>query len=161
MAISWVIPVRVVQAVLALIVLALTAYGTSIFVGIFFFFFSKYSRRMLTSCAVVNWFDEHTPWFTLDVVNFMLFNGVWTLFIAIPYFALVPVFFPRLAPQPAVLGAEALTMIFWFAGFIALAAWLPPSSQCRTSPCRSLQAATVFGSFEWLVFCSFPNQVLL
>lgn len=37
MAISWVIPVRVVQAVLALIVLALTAYGTSIFVGIFFF----------------------------------------------------------------------------------------------------------------------------
>lgn len=127
MAISWVIPVRVVQAVLALIVLALTAY-------------------------VVNWFDEHTPWFTLDVVNFMLFNGVWTLFIAIPYFALVPVFFPRLAPQPAVLGAEALTMIFWFAGFIALAAWLPPSSQCRTSPCRSLQAATVFGSFEWALF---------
>lgn len=36
MAISWVIPVRVVQAVFALIVLALTAYGTSIFVGFFF-----------------------------------------------------------------------------------------------------------------------------
>lgn len=32
----WVVPVRVVQAVFALIVLALTAYGTSIFVGSFF-----------------------------------------------------------------------------------------------------------------------------
>lgn len=40
-------------------------------------------------------------------------------------------------------------MIFWFAGFIALAVWLPPARFCHGDVCSSLQAATVFGSFEW------------
>lgn len=40
-------------------------------------------------------------------------------------------------------------MIFWFAGFIALGALLPPPRACHGSVCSSLQAATVFGAFEW------------
>lgn len=40
-------------------------------------------------------------------------------------------------------------MIFWFAGFIALGAELPPPRYCHYSTCRALQAVTVFGAFEW------------
>lgn len=81
----------------------------------------------------------------------MLFNGVWTLFIAVPYIALVPRFavLARIHHPYAELAMETVTMIFWFAGFIALGAALPPPRYCNGSVCNSMQAATVFGAFEW------------
>ncbi|WEW56341.1 hypothetical protein PRK78_001784 [Emydomyces testavorans] len=111
---------RAVQAVLAIIVLGLTAYAVSV-------------------------------WWNFDTVNFMLFNGVWTAFVAIPYFILSAMFFPALAHPYAIIAVDAVTMIFWFAGFIALGADLPRPRICVSSPCHSLQAATVFGAFEWYV----------
>ncbi|OJJ69290.1 hypothetical protein ASPBRDRAFT_56986 [Aspergillus brasiliensis CBS 101740] len=117
----WIYPVRVVQAIFAIIVLALSAYYIS--------------------------------WFTYsDTVNFMLFNGIWTAFIATPYLALAPVFFPQLAHNIVIPAVEVITMIFWFAGFIALAVYLPPAEACHWSRCSALQAATVFGAFEWVLF---------
>ncbi|KAL1998013.1 hypothetical protein VTN02DRAFT_204 [Thermoascus thermophilus] len=129
----WVVPVRVVQAVFALIVLALTAY-------------------------VISWSGDGG---SSDAVNFMLFNGVWTLFIATPYLALAPVFFPNITNQFIILLAEALTMIFWFAGFIALAALLPGPGWCsKFGPCRALEAATVFGAFAWALFAATTGVVV-
>ncbi|OOF94432.1 hypothetical protein ASPCADRAFT_208938 [Aspergillus carbonarius ITEM 5010] len=117
----WVYPVRVIQAIFAIIVLGLTAYYIS--------------------------------WFTFsDTVNFMLFNGIWTAFIATPYLALAPVFFPQLAHRLVIPAVEVITMIFWFAGFIALGVYLPAAEYCHWSRCRALQAATVFGAFEWVLF---------
>lgn len=114
---------------------------------------------MLTPCVVISWSGDGG---SSDAVNFMLFNGVWTLFIATPYLALAPVFFPNITNQFVILLAEALTMIFWFAGFIALAALLPASGWCsKFGPCRSLQAATVFGAFEWLVCSSYLIRLSL
>lgn len=84
-----------------------------------------------------------------DTVNFMLFNGIWTAFFATPYLALAPVFFPNLAHRLVIPAVEIITMIFWFAGFIALGAALPPAEYCDWSACSSAQAATVFGAFEW------------
>lgn len=83
----------------------------------------------------------------------MLFNGVWTAFIATPYLAFAPTYFPNLAHRLIVAAVDAVTMIFWFAGFIALAAYLPVASHFSGSVRSSLQAATVFGSFEWFVCC--------
>ncbi len=52
--------------------------------------------------------------------SFMVFVSVWTLLILI-YLALAPRFFSAFAHPMAMLGLDALTMLFWFAGFIALA----------------------------------------
>lgn len=81
----------------------------------------------------------------------MLFNGVWTAFIATPYLAFAPTYFPNLAHRLIVVAVDVITMVFWFAGFIALAAHLPSAGHSSSSACSSLQAATVFGSFEWYV----------
>ncbi|PYH98360.1 hypothetical protein BO71DRAFT_395311 [Aspergillus ellipticus CBS 707.79] len=95
----------------------------------------------------------YISWFTYsDTVNFMLFNGIWTAFFATPYLALAPVYFPQLAHRFVIPAVEVITMIFWFAGFIALGVFLPPSEYCHWSRCRALQAATVFGAFEWALF---------
>ncbi|QKX60739.1 uncharacterized protein TRUGW13939_07885 [Talaromyces rugulosus] len=123
---NWVLPVRIVQAVFAIIILGLTAYVINV--------------------ELSYWWDSS------DTVNFDLFSAIWTLLIALPYLSLVPIFFSSLSHVYAVLAVEAVTMIFWFAGFIALGALLPPPRVCHSSPCRALQAATVFASFEWLLF---------
>lgn len=84
-----------------------------------------------------------------STVNFLLFLACWTLLLALPYVALAPIWFPRISNLVIITAVEALTMLFWFAGFIALGAQLPPPSKCHGHRCRTLQAATVFGSFEW------------
>ncbi|RAL07322.1 MARVEL domain-containing protein [Aspergillus homomorphus CBS 101889] len=95
----------------------------------------------------------YISWYSYsDTVNFMLFNGIWTAFVATPYLALSPMYSPRIAHIFIMLAVEAVTMIFWFAGFIALSVYLPPSEFCHWSRCRALQAATVFGAFEWALF---------
>lgn len=86
-----------------------------------------------------------------STVNFLLFNSIWTAFITIPYLALAPIYFPNLAHRLIVVAIEAVTMIFWFAGFIALGAELPPAHHCHGGICSSLQATTVFGAFIWQV----------
>jgi len=61
---------------------------------------------------------------------------------------LAPMRFPRFAHRFAILAVEALTMLFWFAGFIALAVFLA-GRVCYGSVCGSAKAATVFAAFEW------------
>lgn len=87
-----------------------------------------------------------------DTVNFMLFNSIWTAFFATPYLALAPVHFPHLAHRLIIPAVEVITMIFWFAGFIALGVLLPAPRFCHWSACNCAQAATVFGAFEWALF---------
>jgi hypothetical protein len=90
----------------------------------------------------------------IDEANFMLFNGLWTFLLAVPYLALCVKFFPDLAHKFILVAVDAVTMIFWFAGFIALGAELPGPKACTGSPCHSLQAITVFGAFEWVFFAA-------
>ncbi|KAL1968745.1 hypothetical protein VTN77DRAFT_1571 [Rasamsonia byssochlamydoides] len=123
---SWVLPVRLVQAAFAVIVLGLSAYLINL--------------------------EYNIWWGSTDSVNFMLFNSIWTLLIALPYLALVPIYFAQFSNVYIILAVEVLTMIFWFAGFIALADQLPPTRACVYSACRSAQAASVFGAFEWVLF---------
>ncbi|EAA59016.1 hypothetical protein AN8278.2 [Aspergillus nidulans FGSC A4] len=77
---------RAVQAVFAVIVLGLTGHA-------------------------VNVTDGH--WW--DTINFMLFNGVWTLFIVVPYFILAPIFVPAIAHRWVLVAVDTITMIFWLA----------------------------------------------
>jgi hypothetical protein len=54
------------------------------------------------------------------------------------------------------LAAELLTVLFWFAGFIALAVLLTNTGCSAKSghywgPCRAAIAGDVFAAFEWQV----------
>lgn len=96
----------------------------------------------LTAYDVSNWAPSET--------NFLLFCSVWTL-LAVAYLVVTPGRYPTAAHKYGILAAEVLTMIFWFAGFIAEAVLLTDTGCRRGSVCRSMQAATVFAAFEWSV----------
>jgi len=115
---------RVIQGVLALIVLGVAAYVVDFFGG------------------------------TSDAANFLVFDAVWT-FIALGYVVVTPMFFPNLHNRWAVLGVEAITMVFWFAGFIALAVDINHTI-CLGIKCAipAARAAAAFGAFEWLAWAT-------
>ena len=90
-----------------------------------------------------------------DQINFLIFTSVWTLLVTV-YLALSPVYMPHLAHKYAILALDAVTMIFWFAGFIALAVFITELSLCFGNVCHSAQAAVVFGAFTWYVSLFLP-----
>ena len=67
----------------------------------------------------------------------------------VTYLALAPRFFPKLAHKFAILALDAVTMIFWFAGWVALAVFKNNLLLCYGSICHDLTASIVFGAFEW------------
>lgn len=57
---------------------------------------------------------------------------------------------PSIANKWILLGLEALTMLFWFAGFIALAVYISEDTFCGGGRvCNTMKAAAAFGAFEW------------
>ncbi|KAF2155880.1 hypothetical protein K461DRAFT_274920 [Myriangium duriaei CBS 260.36] len=87
-------------------------------------------------------------------VNFLLFTSIWTMLVLI-YLIVTELKFSQYAHKFAVFGLEFVTMIFWFAGFIALAVLLSDSGCDRAhgnGVCSELQAAAVFGAFNWVLF---------
>ena len=91
----------------------------------------------------------------------MVFVAVWTLLVLI-YLGLAPRFFSQFAHVHAILALDALTMLFWFASFIALAvlyhdivyvANFEYFDGCGAlgDYCGVSEAAVVFGAFEWYV----------
>jgi hypothetical protein len=67
----------------------------------------------------------------------------------VAYFIAAPLFFPVAAHHLAILALEAVTMIFWFAGFIALAAALGNGCPTWYNACRTAAAGDAFSAFEW------------
>ncbi|KAI9051707.1 hypothetical protein LZ554_004747 [Drepanopeziza brunnea f. sp. 'monogermtubi'] len=122
-----ILPIRAIQAVFSLIVLGVLAYAA-------------------------NHWGGSSP----SSVNFLIFTSVWTL-LALIYLILAPARFPAYAHKYGILGAEFVTMIFWFAGFIALADHLS-DVRCGSyagrhwGPCRAAIAGDVFAAFEWVLF---------
>ena len=92
-------------------------------------------------------FDD-SNW-TPSSVDFMLFTSVWTL-LAVAYLAVTPTHFPNFAHKYLILAVEAVTMIFWFAAWVAVASlWGDISCGSRGGPCGAGTAAIVFGAFIW------------
>jgi len=80
-------------------------------------------------------------------INFLVFSAVWTL-LALIYLTLTSWKFERFAHPWILCGVESLTMLFWFAGFIAAAVFLSDLITCAGKACSSAKAATVFAAFE-------------
>ncbi|CAO2655015.1 Nn.00g117480.m01.CDS01 [Neocucurbitaria sp. VM-36] len=123
-----VLGLRGVQVLLSIIVLGLTAYLVDAFTN---------------------------PWgsWSPHSLNFMLFTSLWTL-LAVAYLVLSPTRFPRAAHKYAIGAVEFLTMLFWFAAFIAVAVlwgdiWWA-GSKGTFYGCGV--AAIVFSAFLWLTF---------
>ncbi|KAG0645993.1 hypothetical protein D0Z07_7895 [Hyphodiscus hymeniophilus] len=122
------LPIRVLQALFAIIVLGVLAYASN------------------------DWAWDWSP----SEINFLIFVSVWTL-LAVAYLVIAPSRFPTAAHKYGILAAEAVTMIFWFAGFVALAVFLN-NAQCGArsgrswGPCRAAIAGDVFAAFTWLLF---------
>lgn len=88
-----------------------------------------------------------------DSFNFMVFTSVWTL-LAVAYLVLAPTRFPAAAHKYAIAAVEFITMVFWFAAFVAAAVvfrrafWYSHSGSFYGSGV----AAIVFSAFLWLTF---------
>eukprot|EP00914_Ancora_sagittata_P030889 GHVO01062332.1.p1 GENE.GHVO01062332.1~~GHVO01062332.1.p1 ORF type:complete len:177 (+),score=6.21 GHVO01062332.1:54-533(+) len=125
-----VLGLRGVQVVFSIIVLGLTAYLVDVYNG-----------------PYTNW-SPHS-------VNFMLFTSIWTL-LAVAYLVLSPTRFPRAAHKYAIGAVEFLTMLFWFAAFIAVAVRWNNSGWgwglIDTTFYQAGVAAIVFSAFLWLTF---------
>jgi len=127
MAFNYTLPFRAAQAFLCIIILGLMSYVVNDWEG-----------------AAVGSPAE---------ANFLLFCSVWTI-LALAYLVVAPARFETAAHKFGILAAEFITMIFWFAGFIALAVFLTGTRCYRWGPCRAAKAATVFAAFEWLLFAA-------
>ena len=124
-----VLGLRGVQALFSIIVLGLTAYLVDAYNG-----------------PGYNW-SPHS-------VNFMLFCSIWTL-LAVAYLLLAPTRFPKAAHKFAIGAVEFITMIFWFAAFVAVAvrwnnSWWGYAGRGTFYSCGV--AAIVFSAFLWLTF---------
>jgi Membrane-associating domain len=156
MAFNFMLPLRIAQFILAILVLGLEAYGM-----VYFEVICPFQRisSLTTHLSVASWWNKYLGIETSpDRVNFLIFNGIWTALLVIPFLTLAPRYLPRAAHPYAILGVEAVTMIFWFAGFIAHAVFVTPLMRCRGNVCKCAQAATVLAAFEW---CVFPHHAPL
>jgi hypothetical protein len=130
MAFNFTLPFRAAQALLCIIILGLMAYVVN-----------DWSLAVAGSPAEA---------------NYLLFCSVWTI-LALAYLVIAPARFETAAHKFGILAAEFLTMIFWFAGFIALAVFLTGVRCYHWGPCRAAKAATVFAAFEWYVPLSYTS----
>lgn len=80
----------------------------------------------------------------------MLFTTVWSILMLI-YLALAR-FFPRIHNTMVAFGILVITTIFWFAGSIAMAAFLGVPRCHGNNGCQTAQAAIAFGFFIWAIF---------
>ncbi|KAJ5156698.1 hypothetical protein N7492_009501 [Penicillium capsulatum] len=131
---SWVYPVRIIQAILALATIAVTAY------------------------VIGTLYDS---WSFSSLIYYMLFAGCWTTLIAVPYLGLAPVWLPRVSHEFVIPAVELITMAIWLSGWIALAVKIPKPAQCTYPSCHGLQATIVVAAVEWALFLFTNTYALL
>jgi hypothetical protein len=125
MAFAFALPIRVVQGVIAFLDVILLSYTAN------------------------RWYQGYSG--SPSEVNFLLFCSIWTL-LAVAYLIIAPMNYPTTAHKFAILGVEAVTMIFWFAGWVALAVLLGEVGTRGYTAAQVAAAATAFGAIEFLLF---------
>ncbi|TDZ25070.1 hypothetical protein C8034_v001605 [Colletotrichum sidae] len=121
-----ILPLRIVQGSLALVILALSAY-------------------------VANWYNMDTMTSSPTQVNFLVFVPIWS-FLSILYLEVVPRFAPRASHPWGAVAFELLNVLFYFAGFIALAVFLSKLLFCRGAVCAAARADTVLAALQFALW---------
>lgn len=102
------------------------------------------------SATIIHWYDTHiTPDNTPKSFLFLVFSGVFTILFVVPYVVFAPKHFPELVNAYASLVLEAITLIFWFAGFVAGSVYLGQIDRCRGAICTNAKASVVFAALLW------------
>lgn len=152
------LPLRGAQAVFTIVVLGLTAYGKPP---------PQYRVLSIPSdpspplqqCGdnshertVSNWWANYWRDMSPVEINFLLFSSVFSLLTTV-YLTLAALNkLPAIAANRfALLTADAVTMTFWFGGFIALAVFLS-SRICFGNVCNAAKASVAFGALNWYAF---------
>ncbi|KAL6801296.1 hypothetical protein GGI42DRAFT_326110 [Trichoderma sp. SZMC 28013] len=81
----------------------------------------------------------------------MLFNSIWSLLILV-YLAITPLYLARLYHALVAFVLLVITTIFWFAGAIAMAAFIGVPACHGNTFCQTSQAGVAFGFFLWAGF---------
>ncbi|KAK4197579.1 membrane-associating domain-containing protein [Triangularia verruculosa] len=123
------LPLRAIQGVFALVVLALSGY-------------------------VAHWYNTTTVISSPSEINFLFFCSLWSLLSIATLEILIPrVIAPKTAASNYIaLGVELSNILFWFSGFVALATFLSKLLFCRGSVCQSAQADVAFAAAGWLIW---------
>lgn len=165
MAINWVLYVRVVQLIFAIIVLGLTAYGKfrSSCIPTHSLYLQARPFFLMTNVSIYIVANQYNSTFYYDggyyshsnaspsQVNFLIFCAIWSI-LAVAFLTLSPRYDTQarhIGHKFAILAVDAVTAIFWFAGFIALAVFIGVPDCGSDTVCGSLQASVAFGAFLW------------
>lgn len=142
MALGFVGIAHIAAAVFSIIELGLIAYIISVYDG-------TYGG---------SWGYYYSGSWSPDRTNFMLFNAIWSLLV-LAYVGLTPLYMTSLFHKLAALALEVITMIFWFAGSIALAVMIGAPRCNGNTFCGAYEAAIAFGFFLWYVE-PIPSQMV-
>jgi len=126
MALGLLLPIRIAQAVFAVVVLGLSGY-------------------------VAHWYNADTLTASPSQINFLIFVPIFTL-ISVLYLEVTPRFMSKASHPYAHFAFELLNVLFYFAGFIALSVFLSKLLFCRGSVCAAARADAAFGAFSWLLW---------
>ena len=122
----------------------------------------RHALTLILTVAAV--YDDHEEQIgdSPSEINFLIFVAVWTLLV-LAFLLLAPKFFPKAAHNLVILALEFITMLLWFAGFIALAVDVgaygcdvledllgEEFDDCQTAD-SSAKAAVAFAAFTWSV----------
>ena len=163
-----IIAVRALQLLFALVVLGTGAYGEP-FPPIPLARVPSHSLANLPTRTVITLFNQsytdawgytYSGW-TPSQLGFIIFVSVWTVLV-VAFQLLVPRFSQKLGHKFVVLGLDALTMLLWFAGFIALAVFTGAATGSGLPNWyRTLQACVAFAAFTWYVLPQWPFLVVV
>jgi hypothetical protein len=157
---DWVLYLRAVQLIFAIIELGLTAYGrfrpqlhsnpTFLFylqVCPPFFFLMTNVGIYIVADTINSIFSNASP----SQLNFVIFCAIWSI-LAVAFLIISPRYDPQaqhVGHKFPILGVDVVTAIFWFAGFIAWAVKVGVPHCGSDKLCESAQASVAFGAFLW------------
>ncbi|KAK4156693.1 membrane-associating domain-containing protein [Chaetomidium leptoderma] len=118
--------IRVIQAVCALVVLALSG-------------------------SVAKWYNTATAFSSPPQINFLLFGAIWSFF-SLSCIEVLPRFLTRSKSTYIAAPFDLTNTLFSFAGFVALAVFLQGLLFCRGAVCHAARADVAFGAFSFALW---------
>jgi hypothetical protein len=148
-----VLGLRGVQVLFSIMVLGLSAYRTFTPLYPSLSSLTHANTPAVVDASDVSWVTNQTPSLR-NSLAFMLFTSLWTL-LAVAYLVVSPRRFPAAAHEYAIIAVEFLTMLFWFAAFVAVASNVGTVNYSfweYTTLYKVAVAAVVFSALVWLTF---------
>ncbi|KAL2202193.1 hypothetical protein CC79DRAFT_1401873 [Sarocladium strictum] len=107
--------------------------------------------NIAVSSYLIDWYLTRTRFSSPHIFNFHLVAPLISI-LSILYLELTPRFAPRATHAFAALAIEALNVIFYFSGFIALAVFLTQLSFCNGPQCMAGQANVALSAASFLAW---------